>query len=441
MRQPRGLRRWVVFNVVGIAGVGVQLLALVAGAELLRLDYRVAAALAVEAAILHNFVWHERWTWRDRSGRRPGRWTRLVRFNAVSGTVSITANVVFTALYATMFGIHYLFANMMAIASCSLANFLANDHLVFRARNDRPASALAGCVRWKENRTMKARAHGPAAERRAVHVALALGLAVGSAAALHAAELKQETLAAWKRYVETTERRMAREIGDGGRFLVLDFHDDAERLRREALADQPVIWRAETRDDRGESIKVPKGRIHHWLGAILIPNADVDHVVDGLQYSIPPHELQHDVLESRVLWRDGDRLGTFLKVSRKAVLTMHYNTEHAVEYVRPGGGRAWSRSESTRIAELDKFGSPEEREKPVGNDRGFLWRLNVYWRYEEVAGGVLMECEVVTLSRSIPLLMRWMVAPIVTREARAALADVLQSMREQLDPGPPADKE
>lgn len=69
---------------------------------------------------------------------------RVVRFNAVLGTVSITASVVFTALYATMFGIHYLFANMMAIASFSLANFLANDRLVFRARNDRPASALAG---------------------------------------------------------------------------------------------------------------------------------------------------------------------------------------------------------------------------------------------------------------------------------------------------------
>ena len=288
---------------------------------------------------------------------------------------------------------------------------------------------------------MKARPHGPAAERPVLHAALVLGLAVAAAAVLHAAELKEETLAAWQRYVEATERRMAREIGDGDRFLVLDFHADGEPMRREALAGQPVIWRTETRDDEGESIAVPKGSIHHWHGAILIPNADVDHVVDGLQHAIPPHELQNDVLESRVLWRDGDRLGTFLRLSRKAFMTMHYHTEHAVEYVRPGGGRAWSRSESTRIAELEDFGSPAEREKPVGNDRGFLWRLNVYWRYEEVAGGVLMECEVVTLSRSIPFLMRWMVAPIVTREARAALVDMLRSMQVKLDPGLPADRE
>ena len=288
---------------------------------------------------------------------------------------------------------------------------------------------------------MKARPHGPAAERPALRAALVLGLAVGGAALVHAAELKEETLAAWTRYVEATERRIAREIGNGGRFLVLDFHADAEPMRREALAGRPVIWRAETRAADGESIDVPKGRIHHWLGAVLIPNADVNHVVDGLQYAIPPHELQNDVLESRVLWRDGDKLGTFLKLSRQAIVTMHYNTEHVAEYVRPGGGRAWSRSESTRIAELEDFGSPDEREKPVGNDRGFLWRLNVYWRYEEVAGGVLMECEVLTLSRSIPLLMRWMVAPIVTREARAALVDMLESMQAKLDPGLPPDRE
>ena len=443
MRTPCGLRRWLVYNTVGLAGVAVQLLALAAGTELLHLDYRVATALAVEAAILHNFAWHECWTWRDRYGGRGRlgrrrRWMRLVRFNAVSGAVSITANVVLTASYVTLFGIHYLFANMAAIASCSLVGFLANDRLVFRAWNDRPASALVAAHAGRENRTMKARPHGPAAERPGLHAALVLGLAVGGAALLHAAELQEETLAAWTRYVEATERRMARELGDGGRFLVLDFHADAEPMRRAALAGQPVIWRARTRADDGESLDVPKGRIHHWLGAILIPNADVDHVLDGLQYAIPPHELQNDVLESRVLWRDGDRLGTFLKLSRQAtILTMHYNTEHAAEYVRPGGGQAWSRSESTRIAELEDFGSPDEREKPVGNDRGFLWRLNVYWRYEEVAGGVLMECEVVTLSRSIPLLMRWMVAPIVAREARAALVDMLESMRAKLDPGLP----
>ena len=270
-------------------------------------------------------------------------------------------------------------------------------------------------------------------------LALVVSLLAGSAAALGAAELQKETLAAWDRYVAATERRIAAEIEDGDRFLVLDFLPGAEGMRATLLAGEPIIDRMETRDARGEKIDIPKGRIHHWRGAILVPDADVDHVVDSLQHTIPPEELQSDVVESRVLWREGNRLRTFLKLNRRSVVTMQYNTEHAVEYVRPGGGRAWSRSRSLRIAELEDFGSPAEREKPVGDDRGFLWRLNVYWRYEEVAGGVLMECEVVTLSRSIPFLMRWMVTPIVNREGRAAMLNMLQAMRTKLAPRAAAD--
>ena len=127
-----GLRRWLVFNVVGSMGVAVQLLMLVTLTEVAELDYLVATGLAVESAILHNFVWHERWTWRDRGFGMPGWAARLLRFNLVTGTLSISANVVFTGLYAETFGIHYALANLMAIASCSVLNFIANDRFVFR---------------------------------------------------------------------------------------------------------------------------------------------------------------------------------------------------------------------------------------------------------------------------------------------------------------------
>ena len=127
-----GLRRWLVFNVVGSMGVAVQLLMLVTLTEVAELDYLVATGLAVESAILHNFVWHERWTWRDRGFRMPGWAARLLRFNLVTGTLSISANIVFTGLYAEALGIHYALANLMAIASCSVLNFIANDRFVFR---------------------------------------------------------------------------------------------------------------------------------------------------------------------------------------------------------------------------------------------------------------------------------------------------------------------
>ena len=269
--------------------------------------------------------------------------------------------------------------------------------------------------------------------------ALAAVLAAASAAGLAAAELHDETVAAWNLYVAATEQRIAAEIEDGERFLVLDFHEEAARLRREALAGRLVIERWRTLDEQGERFKVPKGAIHHWVGAILVPNAALNDVLDGLQYHLPPHEMQEDVLESRVLARDGDTLQIYLRVKREvAVVSAQYNTEHAVEYVRPGGARAWSRSEATRIAEIDAPGSPDEREKPVGDDRGFLWRMNLYWRYVQVEGGVLVECEALTLSRSTPLLMRWLVSPIVSRESRSAISDTLQSVAEHLGSAVPA---
>ena len=116
------------------------------------------------------------------------------------------------------------------------------------------------------------------------------------------------------------------------------------------------------------------------------------------------------------------------KVRRRSVVTVHYNTEHQVEYRRHGTGRASSRSVATRIAELEDVGSAAEREKPIGRDRGFLWRLNAYWRYQEVAGGVIVECESVTLSRGIPAVVRWMVRPIINRTARSVLSETLGSM-------------
>src|SRR5690348_15421903 len=120
------LLRWAKFNAVGAAGVAVQLGLLALLESVLRLQYLVATALAVEAAVLHNFAWHERWTWRDRSGR-GGALQRLVRFNLTTGVVSIAVNLGLMRLLVGRFHLPYLAANLLAIAAGSLANFLLSD--------------------------------------------------------------------------------------------------------------------------------------------------------------------------------------------------------------------------------------------------------------------------------------------------------------------------
>lgn len=126
-------RRWLKFNLVGAIGIGVQLgvLALLRGG--LGMDYLLATALAVEAAVVHNFIWHERFTWADRGSLTLAQSLgRLLRFNLTTGAVSIAGNLVLMRLLVGGAGLPFLPANLLSIAGCSLANFLLSDRVVFR---------------------------------------------------------------------------------------------------------------------------------------------------------------------------------------------------------------------------------------------------------------------------------------------------------------------
>jgi putative flippase GtrA len=133
MRHPQ-MNRWLKFNLVGAIGIGVQLSTLSVLALWLHVHYLVATGLAVEAAILHNFLWHRSFTWADRA--RSGsekKWTRFMRFNLTTGLVSIMGNVLLMRFFVGVLELNYLLGNLLTIASCS-ANFLIIDRLVFSRR-------------------------------------------------------------------------------------------------------------------------------------------------------------------------------------------------------------------------------------------------------------------------------------------------------------------
>jgi putative flippase GtrA len=131
--------RWLKFSAVGWMGVGVQLTTLTLLKSLTPIHYLLATAMAVEMAILHNYLWHERWTWGDRGlAGATGRLGRLVRFNSTTGLVSILGNVVFMRFFVGELGLHYLIGNLASIASCAVANFLISDRFVFLVRSRRP---------------------------------------------------------------------------------------------------------------------------------------------------------------------------------------------------------------------------------------------------------------------------------------------------------------
>lgn len=249
-----------------------------------------------------------------------------------------------------------------------------------------------------------------------------------SAAALAAAHLGSETIAAWKVYVITTERRIARELQSPGGFLAMDFGSEAAAERREVLGGAVVVRKMETIDSAGRDVDVPSALVHHWRGDVLIPGMTVTQLVAQLQNGAPPTR-QEDVLQSKVLERQPDRMRVYLKLQRHKFVTVVYNTEHIVTFARYGATRATSASTATKIAEVSDPNTPEERELPIGDDRGFLWRLNAYWRYEEVAGGVIAECESISLSRDVPPVVRYFVNPIIERTARESMARTLAALK------------
>jgi len=417
---PGPSRAWR-FALVGFGGFAVQIMVLDALTRLAGLDYRAATVLALEAAILHNFVWHERWTWRvpDGSG---GRLARAARFHTATALFSVVGNVVLMSLFVEWLAWPVLLANAVAVAILGGANFRAADGWVFRAPPRKAAYTREIVV-------------GDSASRRGARkpVVLAASLLLVAAGPALAGP-PGETVAAWDRYVTATERRIDGELEDGQHFLAMDFVTRRGPLDRHSLQDGNVrIEQVATGGADVGSIDVPGGMIHHWRGYVFIPGAKLTALMSSVSDPTGPRSIrQEDVLETRVLSRSSDGLRLFLKLQRRSLVSVTYNTEHLVQYRRHSDVRASSRSVATRIAEVDDVGLPSERERSPESDRGFLWRMNSYWRYQAVPGGVIVELESLTLSRSLPWGMRTVIRPLIEHVAQESIERTLVTLGQRI---------
>ena len=125
---------WIKFNLVGAVGFALQSgLLFVFTHATPQLSYLAATLAAVELAVLNNFVWHQRWTWRDRptSTIRQTLW-RLLRFNLTSGLFSIIGNLVFMSVFVGRLGLPVGRANVVSVAACSIVSFILADRIAFQ---------------------------------------------------------------------------------------------------------------------------------------------------------------------------------------------------------------------------------------------------------------------------------------------------------------------
>lgn len=353
--------RWLKFGAVGIAGVAVQLSVLWLLARELGVPTIAATVMAVEVAILHNFAWHEAWTWR---GLPPEeRWTRLLRFHTANGFVSLALNAGFTWLFKENFGAPLLISNLGAIAVTSLLTFLMADRWVFR---------------------------------RAALLLLILPM-VGRSAAF-TTKLQPETIQAWDKYVEQAEHHPPAGPEPGDDATLVDLNPDGV---------------------------VRSGYIHHWIGAIQIPNTTVAGVQAVLEdYDRYPQVYAPDVklasasktaanaYDVRLVTERSEGIGLRFAFDIRARVNFH---DSAVD------------SRSYSIRESDAGKAPYTDLLPEGNDHGILWRLNSYWRFHQIGNSVTATLEVISLSRK-PLIG---MGALVKTRARDSVAATLRQTKDR----------
>jgi hypothetical protein len=247
-----------------------------------------------------------------------------------------------------------------------------------------------------------------------------IAIVIAGGAPARAAELKPATVAAFDRYVRATEARMKDELSSNDRFV--------KPVKAGAFAIEALKTR-----EAGKEIEVPDGLIHHWVGTVFVPGATVSQAVALLQdYNRHAEIYRPAVARSKIISRDGDRFRVYLRFFMKKGITVVMNSDHDAQFFRPSPDRAHSRIYSTRIAEAENPDTPKEREKPVGNDGGYLWRLYSYWRFLERDGGVYVQCESISLTRGIPTGLGWLIGPFVTSIPRESLTFTLETTRSTL---------
>lgn len=242
--------------------------------------------------------------------------------------------------------------------------------------------------------------------------------------------LEASTIHAFDLYVANTEARNAKSLQQGN-FLWIDDLPPAERDQAYAkLRGGETQMHRVTAAETGANIPVPGGMVHDWQAITFIPGATLDDVLRVLQdYDHQSVVYAPDVEKSKLESRDGDHFKAFLRFRRRKIITVVMNTEHDIRYFRDSATRAHSRSSATRIAEVENPGTEKEKEKTPGQDNGFMWRMETWWRLEERDGGVYVQNEVVSLSRDIPTGLGWMIEPFVTSIPRESLAFTMEATR------------
>ena len=237
-------------------------------------------------------------------------------------------------------------------------------------------------------------------------------------------QLQSRTLEAFVAYIHRAELDMEQNLSGSGPFLWCDLN--AERFgqvrKGQAVAQ---FW-----SGRGPT-KVPDGLIHDWIAAAFIPDSAVQDVLAVIQdYDNHKNIYKPEVIDSKLLRRHDDDFQIYLRLLKKKIITVVLDTDHDVHYGSLDRDRWVCRSSTTRIAEVENAGRPDERVLPPDAGYGFLWRLYSYWQFQNREGGTVVECRAVSLTRDVPYGLGWAIGPIIQKLPKESLISTLEATRQ-----------
>jgi hypothetical protein len=226
-------------------------------------------------------------------------------------------------------------------------------------------------------------------------------------------------------YIRQVEARLDRQHGATEGFLA---SEDFTRMRKGEL----IIERMAS----SSGADLPGALLHHWRGTAFAAGARAADF-EQLMKDFPayPQRFSPQVVQSRIVSQQGDQYKVLLRVRQHHVITVVMDTAYDITFGRLDRGHGYSMARSTAISEIKSPGTSDERALKPEEEHGFLWRMNTYWSYVEKDGGLYMQIESVTLTRSIPTGLGWVIGPFVESIPRESLEFTLRSACDALDKG------
>lgn len=262
-------------------------------------------------------------------------------------------------------------------------------------------------------------------------------LGTGPAAALlliasHCSAMRPSAAAerAYANYVGHLARRLERQHASPGTYLAILNLAPPERAGAER---QLLSGAVRVEPVHGGTWRVNDALMHHWRGEAFVPGATAKEMLAVLRdYKHFSRYYAPEIVSARAFAEHGSFATVEVRFKKQMAITIVLDAEYRVETALTTRTRGYSISRSTHIWQIDQPGTAHERRLPEGQEDGFLWNLNSYWSFIQWRNGLLMECEAVSLTRSVPTGLGWLIEPVIEDLPRTSLEFTLRATENAL---------